>query len=129
MAKRVQQGHGEEIILAKSKPTLNLVSKTEASSSTLLSPNASNRMGILRALGQKGWILQKSTEKPVARDSNQNDAASSSQVWQKDAERDESTRRLVAAGTHQDLLNFRGGSESTRRFVALMAEKLRIHRR
>ena len=89
MAKRMQQGHGEEIILA--------------------SPNASNRMGILRTPGQKGLILQESTGKPVARDSNQNDAASSSQVCQIDAGRDESTRRLVATGTHQDLLNFRGG--------------------
>ena len=44
----------------KSKPTLNLVSKTEASSSTVLSPNASNRPGILRAPSQKGLILQES---------------------------------------------------------------------
>ena len=80
MAKRMQQGHGEERIVAKSK--------LAASSSTVLSPNASNRPGILRAPCQKGLILQECTEKPVARDSNQNDAASSSQVWQKDAERD-----------------------------------------
>ena len=62
----------------------------------MLSPNASNRRGILRAPTEKGFILQESTEKPVARDSKQNDAASSSQVWQQDAETDESTRRLVA---------------------------------
>ena len=74
--------------MAKSKSTLNLVSKTEARSSTVLSPNGSNRPGILRAPCQQGVILQGSTGKPVARDSNQNDAASSSQVWQKDAERD-----------------------------------------
>ena len=43
-------------------------------------------------------------------------------MWQKDAERDESTRRLVATGTNQDLLNFRESSEGTRRLVALMAE-------
>ena len=64
MAKRMQQ----ERIVANSKPTLNLVSKTEASSSTVLSPNASNRPGILRTPSQKGLILQESTEKPVARD-------------------------------------------------------------
>ena len=87
---------GEARIVAKSKPTLNLVSKTEASLSTLLSPNASNRPGILRAPCQQGLILQESTEKTVARDSNQNDAASISQAWQKDAEKDERTRRLVA---------------------------------
>ena len=96
MAKRVQQGTGEERIVAKSKPTLNLVSKTEASSSTVLSANASNRPAILRAPSQKGLILLERMEKPEARDSNQKDAASSSQVWQKDAQRDESTRRLVA---------------------------------
>ena len=108
--------------VAKSKPTLKLVSKTEASSSTLLSPNASNRPGILRAPSRKRLILQESTGRPVARDSNQNDAASSSQVWQNDAERDGSTRRLVATGTNQDLQNFRESLESTRRFVALMAK-------
>ena len=85
MANRMQKGTREEIIVAKSKPTLNLLSKTEASSSIVLSPNASKLSGDTE-----------STEKPVARDSNQNDAASSFQVWQKDAERDESTRRLVA---------------------------------
>ena len=54
MAKRMQQGHGEERLVAKSEPTLNLVSKTEPSSSTVLSPNASNRPGILRAPSQQG---------------------------------------------------------------------------
>ena len=49
MSKRMQYRTGEERIAAKSKPTLNLVSKTEASSSTALSPNASNRPVILRA--------------------------------------------------------------------------------
>ena len=121
----MQQGHGEERIVAISKPTaMNLVSKTEASSST-----ASKRPGILRAPCQKGLILQESTAQPVVRDSNQNDAASSSQVWRKDAERDDSTRRLVATRRNQDLLNFRERSESTRRLVALRDGKLRIHRR
>ena len=41
MAKRMEQGHGEERTVAKSMPTLNLVSKTEASSPTVLSPNES----------------------------------------------------------------------------------------
>ena len=54
--------------MAKSKPTLNLVSKTGASSSIVRSPNASNRPGILSACSQKGLILQESTGKPVARE-------------------------------------------------------------
>ena len=41
MAKRVQQGHGEERIVAKSKPTKNLVSHAATSSSTVQSPIAS----------------------------------------------------------------------------------------
>ena len=61
MAKSMQQGTGEERTVAKSKLRSNLVSKTEASSSTVLSPNASNRPGILIAPSQKGLILQEST--------------------------------------------------------------------
>ena len=44
MAKRMQQGHGEERIVAKSKPTLNLVSKTEASSSTVRRDDSTRRL-------------------------------------------------------------------------------------
>ena len=43
MSKRMQQRTGEERIVAKSKPTFNLDSKTEASSLTVLSPNASTQ--------------------------------------------------------------------------------------
>ena len=105
----------------ESRPMLNL-DLNEASSSTVLSPNAPNRLGILGAPSRKGLILQESTGKPAATDSNQNDAASGSQVWQTDAERDGSTRRLDAIETNQDLLNFRESSEGTRRLVALMAD-------
>ena len=51
MSTRMQQGTGEEIIVAKSKPTLNLVSHTAASSS------ASSRLVILRAPSQQGSNL------------------------------------------------------------------------
>ena len=53
----------------------------------------------------------------VAREHNQ-DAASSSQLWQKDAILDESTRRLAAAEKHQELLNFHENLKSTRKPVA-----------
>ena len=53
----------------------------------------------------------------MARAPNQ-DAASSSQVWQKDAERDKSTRRLVAAEKDLELLNFHEKLKSTREIVA-----------
>ena len=42
MSKRIQAGIGEERIVAKSRPTLKLVSKTVASSSTAQSSSASN---------------------------------------------------------------------------------------
>ena len=57
---KVRQGTGEEKIVAKSKSTLNLVSNSEASSSTVLSPKASN----LRAPSQKGSFHQESTGNP-----------------------------------------------------------------
>ena len=78
--------------------------------------------GDTQSTSQKVLILQEIAGKTVARDSAQNDAASSFQVWQKDAEREESTRRLVAIGTNQSLLNFRESSESTRRLAAFRAE-------
>ena len=80
MSKRMQEGTGEERIVAKSKPTLNQVSQTAASSSTAPSSNASDRPGILRAPSQQGLSLIASAGRPAAEDSNQNDAASSSQV-------------------------------------------------
>ena len=57
MSKRMQQGTGEENIVAKSKPTLNLVSHAAASSPTSPSSGASNRLGILRAPSQQGSNL------------------------------------------------------------------------
>ena len=45
MSKRMQQGTGEERIVAKSKPTLNLVSRSAASSPTAPSSSASSRPG------------------------------------------------------------------------------------
>ena len=54
MSKRMQQGTGEERIVAKSKPTLNFVSRSVASSSAAPSSSASNRPGILRAPSQQG---------------------------------------------------------------------------
>ena len=71
-------------------PTLNLVSHTAASSSTAPSSSASNRPGMPRAPSQQGSnLIAHSAGKPAAGGSNQNDAASSSQVW--------------LPGTHQDL--------------------------
>ena len=49
MAKRMQE-EKEERIVAKSKPTLNLVSHAATSSSTAQSPIASKSPGILRAI-------------------------------------------------------------------------------
>ena len=94
MAKRIQEEKGEGRIVAKSKPTLKLVSHAATSSSTVQSPIASKSLGTLRAPCHPDW---KRTGKLVAREHNQ-DAASCSQVWQKDAEMDKSTRRLAASG-------------------------------
>ena len=96
--------------MANSKPTLNLVSHAATSSSTEQSPIASKSPGILRAPCQPDW---KSTGRLVAREHNQ-DAASSCQVWQKDAEKDESTRRLAPAEKDQELLNFHENLKSSR---------------
>ena len=79
----MQQGTEGQIIVAKSKLTLNLPSQTAATSSTAPSSNASNRQVIFRAPGQQGLnLILQSAGKPVAEGSNQNDAVSSSQVWQ-----------------------------------------------
>ena len=93
MAKRIQEQKGEEKIVAKSKPTLNSASFVSANSSTVQSPIASKSQEILKAPCQNDWT---STGRLGAREFNQ-DAASSSQAWQKDAVLDESTRRLVAS--------------------------------
>ena len=57
MSKRMQHLTGEEGIVAKSKPTLNLVFQTAASSSTAPSSNASSRLGIFGAPSQEGFSL------------------------------------------------------------------------
>ena len=104
MAKLMQEEKGEERIVAKSMPTLNLVSHTAASSSTARSSSASNRLGMLRAPSQQGSnLIAKSAGKPAAGGSNQNDAASSSQVWLPIAKTDDSARKLLTAGTNLDL--------------------------
>ena len=114
MAKRMQEEQGEERIVAKSKPTLNLISPTATSSSTVQSPIASKSPGTLRAPCQHDW---KSTGKLAAREPIQ-DAALGSQVRQKDAEMGTSMRRLVAAEKDQELLNFHENPKSTRKLVA-----------
>ena len=101
MSKRMRQGTREEIIVAKSKP--NLVSQTAASSSTAPSSSASNRPVILRAPSQQGSkLMAQSAGKPVTGGSNQNEAASSSQVWLTDAKLSERPRKIDAARTNQD---------------------------
>ena len=65
--------------------------------------------------GHSGHLVDKIGR--VQRELNQ-DAASSSQVLQKDAEMDKSTRRLEAAEENQELLNFHEHLESTRKLVA-----------
>ena len=92
MAKRMQEEKGEEIIVAKSKPTtMNLAFSVSTSSSTVNSPIASKSPGTLKAPCRTDWS---STGKRDARDRN-HDAASSSQGWQKDAFLDASTGKPV----------------------------------
>ena len=101
MAKRMQ-GQEEDRIVAKSKPmAMNLTSTVSTSSSFVNHPIASKSPGILKGLCRTDWP---SSGKPVAREHNQ-DTALSSQMWQKDAKMDESTRRLAAAEKDQELLN------------------------
>ena len=71
---------------AKSKPTLNLVPRSMASSTTAPSSSASSRPEILRAPSQQGsTLIAQCAKKPAAGGLNQSDAASSSQVWLTDA--------------------------------------------
>ena len=73
----MQQGTGEVRIVAKSTPTLNLVSRSAAGSLTTPSSSASSRPGILTAPSQQGSNLTtQRAGKPAAGGSNQNDAAS-----------------------------------------------------
>ena len=103
MSKRMQQETGEERPVAKSKPTLNLVSHTAASSPTAPSSSASSRPEILRAPSQQGSNLTaQSAGKLAAGGSNPNDAASSSQVWLTDAMLCERARKLAAVDQDQN---------------------------
>ena len=88
----MQEQKGEERIVAKSKPTL--VSHTAASSLTVPGSSASNRPGKLRAPSQEGSnLIARCAGKPAAEGSNQNDAASSSQVWLTGAKLSERARK------------------------------------
>ena len=123
MSKRMQQGTREERIVATSKPTLNLVSRSVASYPTAPSSSASSRPGILRAPSQQGSNLTaQCAGKPAAGGSNQNDAASSSQVWLTDAKMSERARKLAAAETNQN----QSFQERARK---LAAENFRYQRR
>ena len=76
--KDCKQGTRQEGIVAKSKPTLNLVSHTAASSPTAPSSSAPSRL-ILRAQVSKVRISQHdSAAKPAVGGPNQNDTASCS---------------------------------------------------
>ena len=102
MSKRIQEGTGAERIVAKSRPTLNLISKTVANSSTAQSSIASNYPGRLKAPSQ-GLSLPACAGKPAAEDSNPNDRASSSQVWQVDVKLNAMAVRPAATETSQNL--------------------------
>ena len=81
---------------------MNLVSKTAASSSTAQSSSASNCPRILKRPSQS-LSLTACAGRFAAEDSNQNDAASSSQVWQSDAKSNASAWRPAATETNQNL--------------------------
>ena len=75
MLKRTQEERGEEIIVAKSRPTLILYSKTVASSSTAQSSSASNCPVIRQAPGQS-LSLRARAGKPAAKGSDIDDVDS-----------------------------------------------------
>ena len=87
--------------MAKSKPTLNLVTHAATSSSAVRSPTASKNRWVLIGTCHSDW---KSTGRPVAREHN-SDAASSSPEKK------------------QELLNLHENLKSTRKLV----ENLEIH--
>ena len=80
---KIQERTGEESVMAKSKPKMNLVSKIVGKSSTALSSSASDSLGTLRAQSQDLGLIA-SAVRPAAIDSNDNEA-SRSQVWQSGA--------------------------------------------
>ena len=102
MAKKMQEQARQNRIVAKSKPTtMNLAVSVSTSSST-------------EASSRTDWS---STGKLHAKEHNQ-DAASSSQGWQKDAVLDVGTRKLVATEEDQEHLNNPVDSVSTSKLVA-----------
>ena len=77
--------------------------RSAASSPTAPSSSASSRPGILRAPSQQGSnLIAQCAGKPSAGGSNQNDVASSPQVWLTDAKLSERARKLAAADTNLD---------------------------
>ena len=89
--------------MAKSRPPLNLISRFAAGSTTAPSSSASSRPGVLRAPSQQGSnLIAQCAGKPAAGGSNQNDAASSSQVLLTDAKMSERARKLAAVDTNED---------------------------
>ena len=103
MAKRMQEQEGEARSVAKSKATtMNLAFSVSTSSWTVQNPVASKSPGILKAPCRTDGS---STGKPDAKEHNQ-DAASSSQGWQKGAVLDVGTRKVVTTEKDQQHLNF-----------------------
>ena len=93
----------QERIVPKSKPSMNLVSRCAASSPTAPSSSTPSRPGILRAPSTQGSNLTaQCAGEPATGGSNQNDAASTSQMCLRDAKMSERARKLAAADTNQD---------------------------
>ena len=98
MAKRMQEQEGENRIVAKSKPTMmNLAFAVSTSSSTVQNPVASKSLGILKAPCRADWSCTGTLDAIV----HNQDAASSSEGWQKDEVLEVSTRKLVASGSSE----------------------------
>ena len=98
MSNRMQQGTGEERVVAESKPTLNLVSRSAASSPTPLSssrgysvhPVSKVRISQHNVQGNLPLKIQiKMTQRQVL------------WVWPTDAKLSERATKLAAAGTNQ----------------------------
>ena len=104
MSKRMQQGTGEERLVAKSKadvaPGFAFCGKLSCSAELecIQSPGdtQSTQSTRFESHGTMCWETSRWG-------SNQNDAVSSSQVWLTDAKTNDSPRKLAAAGTNHDL--------------------------
>ena len=88
--------------MAKSRPTMNLVSKTVARSSTGQSSSASSCPGTLKASSQS-LSLKARAGKPAAEDSNENDASPSFQERHSNVKPNASAKRPATTGTNQNL--------------------------